>query len=192
LDAIMDDKGLVLQVQAGKTDAFAELIRRHHPWVIGLCRSTLDDHTQAEDAAQEVFLKAYRNLARFQGTSSFSTWLHRIASNHCLDLLRSRSRRKTQSWDELLESEGERIERLLATPQDEGRAQEDADLVKRVLACLSPEYRMILTLREVQGLSYEEIAAAMDCSLDSVKARLRRARQDFAGHLRHLSRTLNV
>jgi len=188
----MDDKELVSQVRAGKTAAFAELIRRHHPWVIGLCRSTLDYHTQAEDAAQEVFLKAYRSLPRFQGTSSFSTWLHRIAANHCLDLLRSQSRRKTQSWDELLEAEGENIHRLLAAPPDEDRAREDADLVKRVMACLSADYRMILTLREVQGLSYEEIAAAMDCSLDSVKARLRRARQDFAEHLRHLLDPLRV
>jgi RNA polymerase sigma-70 factor (ECF subfamily) len=191
-NVIMDDKELVLQVRAGKTEAFAELIRRHHPWVIGLYCTTLDDRTQAEDAAQEVFLKAYRNLPRFQGTSSFSTWLHRIASNHCLDLLRSRSRHKTQSWDELLEAEGESIHRLLSAPPDENRAREDADLVKRVLAYLSPEYRMILTLREVQGLSYDEIAAAMDCSLDSVKARLRRARQDFAGRLRHFLDALSV
>jgi RNA polymerase sigma-70 factor (ECF subfamily) len=192
VESIVDDRELVLQVQAGKTDAFGEIIRRHHSWVIGFCRALLDDHTQAEDAAQEVFLKAYRCLPRFQGTSSFATWLHRIASNHCLDLLRSRSRRRTQSWDELLDSEGDSVERLLAAPPDEARAREDADLVKRVLACLSPEYRLILTLREVQGLSYEEIAAAMDCSVDSVKARLQRARRDFAEHLRHFSDVLNV
>jgi RNA polymerase sigma-70 factor (ECF subfamily) len=92
----------------------------------------------------------------------------------------------------LLENEGERIERLLSAPPSEERKREDADLVARVLACLSPEYRLILTLREVQGLSYEEIAAAMDCSLDSVKARLRRSRQNFTERLRHFLDPLGV
>jgi len=188
----MDDKELVLQVQAGEQDAFAELVRRNHAWVLGLCAATLSDRSAADDAAQEVFLKAYKSLPQFKGGSSFSTWLHRIASNHCLDLLRSRSRRKTESWDELLEKEGEHVHRLLAAPPDEGRSREDADLVQRVLACLPPDYQLVLTLREVQGLSYDEIAAAMGCSLDSVKARLQRARRDFTERLRHFLEPLSV
>jgi RNA polymerase sigma-70 factor (ECF subfamily) len=188
----MDEAELITRVQTGDKEAFADIIRAHHAWVLGLCAVTLADHALAEDATQEVFLKAYKSISRFRGGSSFSTWLHRIAANHCLDLLRSQSRRKTQSWDELVEAEGEGIHRLLSAPPDEGRAQEDADLVKRVLACLPPEYQMVLTLREVQGLSYEEIAAAMACSLDSVKARLRRARQDFTDHLRHFLVALGV
>jgi len=188
----MNDTELISRVQAGDHDAFAELIRRHHPWVMGLCAATLGDRTAADDAAQEVFLKAYQALPGFKGGSSFSTWLHRVAANHCLDLLRSRARRQTQSWDELLEKEGENIHRLLAAPAEQEHAREDADLVRRVLSCLSPEYRLVLTLREVQGLSYEEIAAAMDCSLDSVKARLQRARKDFADRLRHFLDPLNV
>jgi RNA polymerase sigma-70 factor (ECF subfamily) len=188
----MDDDELVSQAQAGAPDAFAELVRRHHPWVMGLCAATLSDRSAADDAAQEVFLKAYQALPRFQGGSSFSTWLHRIAANLCLDLLRSRARRKTESWDELVEKEGEGIARLLAAPAAPERSADDVDLVQRVLAQLSPEYRMILTLREVQGLSYEEIAAAMDCSLDSVKARLQRARKDFADRLRHFLDPLSV
>ncbi len=187
-----DDTELVSRVQTGGQDAFAELVRRHHAWVLGLCAATLGDRTAADDAAQEVFLKAYKSLPRFKGGSSFSTWLHRIAANHCLDLLRSRARRKTESWDELLENEGEHIIRLLAMPPDEEHGLEDADLVQRVLTCLPPDYRMVLTLREVQGLNYDEIATAMDCSLDSVKARLQRARRDFAECLRHFLEPLNV
>jgi RNA polymerase sigma-70 factor (ECF subfamily) len=188
----MDEAEFITRVKAGEQEAFADIIRAHHAWVLGLCAMTLGDHSQAEDAAQEIFLKAYKSIAKFRGGSSFSTWLHRIAANHCLDLLRSRSRRKTQSWDALLEAEGEGIHRLLTAPPDEGRSREDADLVKRVLACLPPDYQIALTLREVQGLSYDEIAAAMDCSLDSVKARLRRARQDFVDHMRHFLDPLGV
>ena len=188
----MNDAELVSRVQAGEQDAFAELIRRHHSWVIGLCTATLRDGTAAEDAAQEVFLKAYKSLPLFKSGSSFSTWLHRIAANHCLDLLRSRARRRTESWDELLEKEGESIQRLLAAPTDEEHGREDADLVRRVLACLPPDYQLVLTLREFQGLSYDEISAAMDCSLDSVKARLQRARRDFTERLRHFLDPLSV
>jgi RNA polymerase sigma-70 factor, ECF subfamily len=188
----MDDAELVSQVRAGEQSAFAELIRRHHAWVIGLCAAALGDKSAADDAAQEVFLKAYQSLPKFQGGSSFSTWLHRIAANHCLDLLRRRSRRPTESWDELLEKEGDNIHRLLAAAPDAERSREDAELVTRVLDRLSPEYRLILTLREIQGLSYEEIAAAMGCSLDSVKARLQRARKDFADRLRHFLDPLSV
>ena len=188
----MDDAELVARVRAGEQDAFAGLVRRHHAWVLGLCASALGDRAAADDAAQEVFLKAYSGLQRFKGGSSFATWLHRIAANHCLDLLRSRVRRRTESWDELLEKEGDRIQRLLTAPPDEERAREDADLVARVLDCLPPEYRLVLTLREVQGLSYEEAAAAMGCTLDSVKARLQRARREFTERLRHFLDPLGV
>lgn len=187
----MEDQELVGQTQDGSRDAFAELVRRHHAWVQGLCAATLGDAASAEDAAQEVFLKAFKALPRFQGEASFSTWLHRIAVNACLDLLRRRSRNRTESWDELVEKEGDRIGRLLAAPAPEHSA-EDADLVARVLEQLPPEYRLVLTLREVQGLSYEEIAGAMGCSLDSVKARLQRARKEFTDRLRHFLDPLNV
>ena len=188
----MKDNELVSRVRDGERDAFAGLIRAHHAWVLGLCAVTLGDRALAEDAAQEVFLKAYRALPGFRGGSSFSTWLHRIAANHCLDLLRSRSRRKTESWDELLENEGERIHRLLAAPPDQERAREDADLIQRVLSCLPPKYRMALTLREVQGLTYQEIAETMECTIDSVKARLKRARRDFKERMRHHLDRCNV
>jgi len=181
------DDELISQVLSGDSEAYADLVRRHHPAIFGLCAGLLRDRSQAEDAAQEIFLKAYRSLSKFRGASSFATWLYRIASNHCLDMLRRRERAATESWDALLEAEGERIERLLSAPVNEERSLEDADLVRRVLDCLPPEYRLILTLRELQGLTYQEIAAAMGCSLDSVKARLRRAREDFEGRLRHFS-----
>lgn len=167
-------------------------MRKYQGKVLQLCVSTLSDPHEAEDAAQEIFIKAYQSLNKFRGASSFSTWLYRIATNHCTDLLRQKSRHRTESWEALIEKEGDQIVKLLAAPPDSHLTQEDTDLINRVLSCLSSEYRMILTLREIQGLSYQEIAVVMRCSLDSVKARLRRARQGFQDNLRHFLEPGNV
>ena len=180
------DLELIASVLSGRRDDYAELVRRHHARVLGLCASMLDGTAQAEDAAQEVFLKAYDCLKNFRGDSSFPTWLYRVASNHCLDILRSEARRKTQSWEALVEREGPRLQRLLVDPSDEIRAAEDADLVRAVFSRLPADYRLILTLREMEGLEYKELMAALDCSMDSVKAKLQRARRMFreiCGHI---------
>ena len=152
----------------------------------------LADDAEADDAAQEAFLKAWRALGRFAGDSGFGTWLYRIASNHCLDLLRRRSRRRTESLDELVEREGEAIERVLGSTAGPADALEAADLGAKVLAALPEEQRLALVLRETQGLRYDEIARVMGCSVDSVKARLRRARESLQAGLRHFLGTGNV
>jgi RNA polymerase sigma-70 factor (ECF subfamily) len=152
----------------------------------------LGDPILADDAAQDVFVKVYHSLSKFRGDAAFSTWLHRIASNHCLDLLRQKKRQKTESWDALVEKEGEAIERLLAAPPETGATLENADLVRRALACLTPDYREILVLRETQGFSYEELTKILDCSLDAVKARLARARHQLEEKLRHFLDLENV
>jgi RNA polymerase sigma-70 factor, ECF subfamily len=145
----------------------------------------ISDTVEAEDAAQEIFFKAYQALHRFRGDASFSTWLYRIAVNYCRDLLRKKSRRKTESWDALLEKEGDRLQKILSDPPGTLPAGENADLVRRVLSRLSPEHRMVLVLREIEGLSYQEMSETLDCSLDAVKGRLRRAREEFEKRLRH-------
>lgn len=182
---LIDDSELIRRVRDGQRDAYADLVRRYQDKVLRLCLSALANADDAEDAAQEIFLKAYRSLPQFRGASSFSTWLYRIAANHCRDLLRSRARQPAQSWEALVEQEGERIERLLSTPTDAGRGAEAADLVRRVLAHLSPDHRMILVLREIEGLSYDELARTLDCSLDAVRGRLSRAREEFEKKVRH-------
>ena len=161
------------------------MVRAHQARILRLCASLLGDPTLAEDAAQETFLKAYGGSRSFRGQSSVGTWLYRIASNHCLDLLRKRRRERTQSWEALIEESGEELHRLLAPSSDPKTAAADTELVERALAHLTPEYRLILTLREIEGLSYQELTVALACSLDAVKARLRRARQDLLEHLRH-------
>lgn len=154
---------------------FERLILENQDRVFRLCASMLGDRREAEDAAQEVFLKAYRSLGKFKGQAAVSTWLHRIAANHCLDVLRKRARRPAEPLTEEL------AQRLFTEPPD----LEALDLADRALSELPPDYRLALTLRELQGFTYEEIAEITGSSLDSVKARLRRAREQLEERLRH-------
>lgn len=145
----------------------------------------LSNSTDAEEAAQDIFVKAYHALRKFKGNSSFSTWLYRITANHCLDVLRKRNRRKTVSWEGLVEQEGDHILKLFSTSHTAESQMENRELIDKILSTLPPDYRTILTLREVDGLEYQEIAAALDCSLDAVKGRLARARKLLQSNLRH-------
>jgi len=187
-----EESKLVAQVLGGDHDAFAELVRRHHAEIIGLCVSMLRDASLAEDAAQEAFLKAFRSLEKFRKDSSFSTWLYRIASNTCLDHLRRKSRDRSQSLEALQENEEKRVRELFAAKPIFPIADEDADLLERVLAALPEDCRLILTLREIQGLDYEELSESLDCSLYAVKGRLKRARQNLERIARHFYKSGDV
>ena len=149
------DAAIVSRVVEGDTEAFAELVRRYHGKVYQLCYGMMGTADRAEDAAQEVFIKAFRRLASFRGESAFSTWLYRLASNQCLDLLRSRARQRTDSWDHLLETQGERVEALLqAGPGPGGPTEDLRETIDALLSELKPDYRLVLTLREIQVMSY--------------------------------------
>ncbi len=160
-------------------------MRAYQGKVLGLCTSLLRNTAQAEDAAQEIFIKAYQSLRSFRGDSSFSTWLYRIAANHCKDLLRKRSREKTESLDTLVEESNEGLRKSVEPSFDPRDRVVASDLIERVFSTLSLDERLILTLREVQGLSYGEISATLGCSLDTMKSRLRRARKTFQEKVRH-------
>ncbi len=181
----VEEVALIGRVLGGDRDAYAELVQAHQAKILRLCASLLSNQTEAEDAAQEIFFKAYRSLASFRTESSFSTWLYRIAVNHCRDLLRTRVRQKAESIEKMLEESGDAAEKMLSFSQDSRLAAEASDLVEQVLRSLSPDERLILTLREVQGLSYQEMARVLQCSLDAVKARLRRAREMLEEKGRH-------
>lgn len=169
----------VRAVLAGDREAFAFLVRRHQDKVRGLCLALLQRPSEADDAAQDVFLKAYRHLGRFRQDAAFSTWIHRIAHNHCLDLLKQRARRAGESLDALLE----KGDQVLFFPEKPAPAETGEALA--LLGQLSPVHRTVLTLREVQGFSYEEMARVMGSTVDSVKARLRRARRALLEKARH-------
>ncbi len=183
---------MIKNILNGDVEKYGELMRLYHQKVLGYCLSMLHHRTDAEEAAQDIFTKAYHNLAKFQGNSSFSTWLYRITTNHCLDILRKRNRRRTTSLDALVESEGDRIEAMFATARTALPALESKDLADKILSALPEDYRTILTLREAQGLEYQEIAEILDCSLDAVKGRLSRARKTLTEHLQHFLKNEDV
>jgi RNA polymerase sigma-70 factor, ECF subfamily len=181
----INDQELIQSILSGQKELYGELIRQYHKKVMGYCLSMLSNHTEAEEAAQDIFVKAYHALEKFKGNSSFSTWLYRITTNHCLDLLRKRNRRRTISWDGLVEQEGEQIHRLFSTAHTGESQTENLELIDKILSTLPKDYRMILTLREADGLEYQEIAEVLGCSLDAVKGRLARARKQLQANLRH-------
>lgn len=187
-----EDIEIIRKVLSGDRNAYAGIVRKYQDRVLRLCLSLLTNPTRAEEAAQESFIKAYQSLKQFKGRSSFSTWIYRIAYFHCLDSLRKETREKTESWDALLEREGDRIHRLFSVPTGSGSGERTSELVEQALFHLSEEYRNTLILREVQELSYKEISETMDCSVDSVKARLKRARAELKEKLRHFMKPQNV
>ncbi len=118
--------------------------------------------------------------------------MYRIAFNHCQDLLKKKNNQRCESLEEIIEKEGEKFERLLFSSQDVSISIEHLDLIRQILSQISDRYRSILIFREIQGLTYEELAEVFDCSIDSIKAKLRRARQELQEKIRHILKPLNV
>lgn len=179
---MVNDQEVIQAVLSGDSEAFSALIRAYQARVRLTCIIRLGQAEEADDAAQAVFIKAFQNLVTFKGESKFETWLMRIAENHCLDMLRSRQRHKAESLDALAEAQGDAYELLLKHGK-EGKEEEtpydpnDLQLLAKLFAALPEDDRHIISLREVQNLSYEEIADRLGVSMDAVKGRLKRARQ---------------
>jgi len=174
----MDNFQIIELIRQGQTEAYGELVKQYQKRVKGYCYSMLSNRTDAEEAAQDIFVKVYFSLNKFKGDSSFSTWLYRITANHCLDILRSRNRRKNVSLEALVEKDGNQTEKLFATPGDSDRHLENRELADKILSSLSDRHKEILILRESEGLEYSEIGEILHCSIDSVKGRLARARKE--------------
>ncbi len=178
------DSRLVERAQAGDARAFEALVRRYERWVFTLTLRMVGDRDEAEDLAQDVFVKAYAGLSGFRGASRFSTWLYAIASNHCLNDLASRARRPlTESSLRPAGSEADDPPGLVERLADESpradallERQETVRQVQDALLQLTEEHRLILVLREIQGLSYEEIAETLGAEVGTVRSRLHRAR----------------
>ncbi len=171
---------VVRKVLQGDVNAFEKLVTEYEKSVYAIALRMTGNSEDAADMTQETFLKAYNSLQSFRGDSKFSVWLYRIASNVCLDFLRSRSRKPTLSLS-VEDDEGEEVELDIA---DESQSPElllerglTRDAVRRGLQALPPDYRQILLLREIQGLSYEEIADALRIEVGTVKSRIFRARK---------------
>jgi RNA polymerase sigma-70 factor (ECF subfamily) len=174
------DLELVRRAQRGERGAFDLLVLRYQHKVIKLVARLLRDPAEAEDVAQEAFVKAYRALASFRGDSAFYTWLYRIAVNTARNAMASRQRRPLDYEAELSEGEQTAVEARLRhtdTPEATVLSEEIRETVNRAVAALPEDLRTAIILREVEGLSYEEIAAAMDCPVGTVRSRIFRARE---------------
>jgi len=177
---------IVRRVLEGDVNAFEDLVTEHEKGVYAIAQRMTGNAEDAADMTQETFIKAYNSLSSFRGDSKFSVWLYRIATNVCLNFLRSRSRKPTVSLS-VEDDDGEETQMDIA---DESQSPEQLlergltrDAVRRGLKSLSPEYRQILLLREIQGLSYEEIAEALVLEVGTVKSRIFRARKRLCAFL---------
>ena len=166
-------------VLAGEPAAFEALVRDNEKAVYRLCYRMLGDEQDALDASQEAFFKAYRGLGSFRRESRFSVWLYRLASNACLDMLRKRPDAPPAS---LTDEEGGALDLpdSAPSPQEAAEAQEQREAVRRALLKLSPDFRQAVVLRDVNGLSYEEIAGISGVEPGTVKSRIFRARRKLA------------
>lgn len=174
------DAALVDQARLGDQAAFETLMRRHERRAHGIAMALVKDENDAKEVVQEAFLRVHRGLPQFQGTASFFTWLYRIVTNLSIDLMRRPQRHETESIDEV---SWEALSEPLAFSLVEGNPLEvlwRKELVQRIAACISslpPYHRGVIMLRELDGLSYEEIAQEMGISKGTVMSRLFHARQ---------------
>lgn len=179
------EKEIVASVLRGNTDAFEALVKEHEKLVYNLALRMVSNPDDAADMAQEAFVKAFRNLRSFKGDSKFSVWLYRITANVCTDFLRSKSRRQTLSLT--VEEDGEEAELsvpdLNGMPEDKLMQNLARDAVARGLDLLPEDCRAVLILREVNGLSYSEIANALKLEEGTVKSRIFRARKKLCDFL---------
>jgi RNA polymerase sigma-70 factor (ECF subfamily) len=171
-----DDSSLIRRCQEGDPQAFRVLVERHHPRIFALIHGLVKDRDEADDLAQEVFIKAYRSLSGFERRSQIYTWLYRIAVNRALDWLKTRGRRPETPMANLADTREEVLLRGPGETDSDTMRHELGQALETALEGIPGEYRLALTLREEQGLSYEEMAASMGCSVGTVKSRLFRAR----------------
>ena len=180
----LDDWELVARAQAGAMDAFAELVRRYQAPVIHFCQRMVSSVQDAEELAQEAFVRLHRHLPRLQPNARFSTLLFGIARNLALNHIRD-SRRRGRQFAQPLDAQPLR-QPASAQPDQQVRLQEIESLLVAGLNALSPEHREVLVLRELQGLDYESIASIAKCRVGTVKSRIARAREQLRLQLQQL------
>lgn len=178
---------LLRRLQRGDARAFQELVRRHQDRVFSICLRMLGDASEAEDICQDVFLAVHRHLPRFRGDSRLSTWIFRVTRNHCLNRLKYLERRGSDG-DAALDrlDAGALSSALVTAPEGPERAllaAEQRRLVHEALLRLSAEHRLLVVLRDIEGLAYEDIARVTALPVGTVKSRLHRARAALAGQL---------
>lgn len=181
-EAVSEDAVLVEKVIAGDSDAFGKLVEKYSSFVYRTVFYDIKKHEDAEDLAQEVFIKAYKALLGFRRDSEFSTWLYRICKNTVYDYIRKNSREKSIPISEL--SSGDENDREYEIADDSGKydpertflKNETSEIVNEAISSLSEEHRSIIVMRDIEGYSYSEIAEILSLEEGTVKSRISRAR----------------
>lgn len=176
-----EEREVIRRAQAGDVDAYEQLVRKHQQRVFAIVSGILRQREDVEDIAQQVFIKVYVSLKRFDLRSAFSTWLYKIAVNECFDYLRKKKVRRLTYEADLSEEQVLRLETIEREPtgtprEDAARTAETRQLVERLLSELPEEERLMLVLKEVEGLTVEEIGETLGLNVNTVKVRMFRAR----------------
>ena len=169
------EKDLVIRCQDGDKSAMEALIRQYQQWVYNISYGILGNPEDASDMAQEVFLWLWENIGQFQFRSRFSTWLYRIVTNRCINLKDQKKRRRTEPME--IDDSQPWTPIDTETPEKAVLRLEQREILQKALAQLKDDYRKILILREMQDLSYEELAEVIGCSVGRVKSKLHEARK---------------
>ena len=189
------DRKLVDRVREGDQDAYRQLVERYQRRAHAIAIGIVGNHHDAEDLVQQAFLKAYKSLGSFRGQSSFYTWLYRIIFNLSIDLSRKAYRRSERGYEDsaTIDSLAQQTDRdattylsQVDTPDQRLRRQEVRDRFKQALDKLSPEHRAVIVLREIEGLSYNEISDVVGCSKGTIMSRLHHARKRMQSMLADL------
>lgn len=178
----MDDTRIE-KAKAGDIRAFEELMEEHQKAIYNVAYRIVGNYDDASDVAQDAMIKIFKNLSYFEERSKFTTWMYRIVTNTALDFLKKNRRNKVISIDETISGEendyGKQLASDEATPQELVEQDERKQAVLKALYKLTPEHRAVLVLRDINGLSYDEIANVLMCSEGTVKSRINRARKSL-------------
>ena len=168
----------------GDQSAFEQLVHLYEKRVLALTTRMCKNPEDAEEAAQEAFLSAWQGLPFFRGDASFSTWLYRLASNACVDLLRREGRRQSAAGPSLNDEEVQlEVPDTAPSPQEQAERSELRQQIEAGLQALTPDHRQVLLLREMHQLSYDEIAQTLDVDVGTVKSRINRGRKQLRNFL---------
>ena len=173
---MLTDEALIERARAGESDALEQLLERHERNIYHIALRTLGNHDDAMDMAQEAIIKIVRSIRGFKRDSTFKVWAYRITVNTCLDELRKRKKHRTISLDSYLEASGKEISDPAEAPEERLIRADLKAALEIAITELPEEYRAALVLRDISGLSYQEVSEALNISLGTVKSRINRAR----------------